>query len=155
MLKLLKKILGADSGKTAEADGFPRVQIATCALLLEMAHADEEFNPAESVLVETLLQDRFSLSAEITAELMHLAHVSRQASPDLYHYAREINAHFSPAEKLELIEALWRIVYADGRLDKYEEYLMRQVTRLLRLTHGQMIEAKLKVLAEAASGSSS
>jgi uncharacterized tellurite resistance protein B-like protein len=146
MLKLLKSILGAKPESSAVADRFSRIQIATCVLLLEMAHTDEEFHGAESVLIEDLLQNRFSLSAEATVELMELAHSERDAGLDLYHYAKEINANFTIAEKVELIESLWRIVYADGLLDKYEEYLMRQLTVLLRLSHRQMIDAKLKVL---------
>jgi uncharacterized tellurite resistance protein B-like protein len=150
MLKLLKNILGAKPESSAVTDRFSRIQIATCVLLLEMAHTDEEFHGAESVLIEDLLQNRFAFSAEAVAELMKLSHSEKDADWDLYHYAKVINENFTISEKVELIESLWRIVYADGLLDKYEEYLMRQLTVLLRLSHRQMIDAKLKVLDERA-----
>jgi uncharacterized tellurite resistance protein B-like protein len=117
-----------------------------------MAHTDEEFHGAEAALIEDLLHNRFALPPVAVAELIDLAHGERQASPDLYHFAREINENFTIEEKVELIEALWRIVYVDGILDKYEEYLMRQLTKLLRLSHRQMIDAKLKILDEVSAG---
>ncbi len=147
MLTLIKKMLGPRSPSEAE-DPSERVRVAACALLLEMAHSDEEFHPVEQTLVRDLLQHRFDLSDAATAELIELAQGARQESLDLYHFAREINANFSMEEKLEMVESLWRIVYADGLLDAYEEYLMRQLTKLLRISHRQMIEAKLKILSE-------
>ncbi|WP_432823752.1 TerB family tellurite resistance protein [Trichloromonas sp.] len=148
MLKLLKNMLGPGAQEPTPAHRYERIQVATCALLLEMAHTDEEFHEFESALIEDLLQNRFGLPPAAVAELIELGHGERHASLDLYHFARDINEHFTIEEKVELIESLWRIVYADGLLDKYEEYLMRQVTKLLRLSHRQMIDAKLKVLAE-------
>jgi uncharacterized tellurite resistance protein B-like protein len=47
-------------------------------------------------------------------------------------------------EKLQIIENVWRIAYADGRLDKHEDYLVHKLATLLRLSHKQLIEAKLK-----------
>ncbi|MBW2563131.1 MAG: TerB family tellurite resistance protein, partial [Deltaproteobacteria bacterium] len=49
-------------------------------------------------------------------------------------------------EKIEIIETLWRIVYVDGKMDQYEHYLMNMLKKLLRLSHDQLIDAKLKVL---------
>ncbi len=152
MLKLIKNMIGSKAQDTTPSHRYERIQVVTCALLLEMAHTDEEFHEAEATLIEDLLQNRFDLPPAAVAELIDLAHGERQASLDLYHFARDINEHFTIEEKVELIEALWRIVYADGMLDKYEEYLMRQLTKLLRLSHRQMIDAKLKILAEVPAG---
>ncbi|BCR05884.1 hypothetical protein DESUT3_29530 [Desulfuromonas versatilis] len=148
MLNLLRKLTGVagpEKGAAAEPD---RIQVAACVLLLEMAHTDGEFHAMEATLVKDLLADKFQLSAEATAELIALAQQEREASLDIYQFTRQIDANFSLEQKLEVIESLWRIVYVDGVLDKYEEYLMRQLAKLLHISHRQMIEAKLKVLAE-------
>jgi uncharacterized tellurite resistance protein B-like protein len=79
---------------------------------------------------------------------MALADRERRQSHDLFQFAKEINAHFSREEKLEIMDTLWRIIYADGVLDKYEDALIRQLATLLRLTHREMIEAKVAVLDE-------
>lgn len=152
MLKLLKNLIQGQAVEPLSAHRHERIQVATCALLLEMAHTDEEFSEVEETLIEDLLENRFALPSTAIAQLISLAQGERGASPDLYHFARDINEQFSMDEKIELIESLWRIVYADGMLDKYEEYLMRQLTKLLRLSHRQMIDAKLKILAEAPAG---
>ena len=69
-----------------------------------------------------------------------------QESVDLWQFAKLINENYSIENKIELIEILWRIVYVDGKMDKYEHYLMDKLGKILRLTHNQLIDAKLKVL---------
>ena len=76
-----------------------------------------------------------------------MAHQVRIESNDLHQFTREINNGFDQSEKEKIMEALWRLVYADGRLDRYEEALLRQLSSLIGLSHRQMIDAKLKVLA--------
>lgn len=151
MFERIRALIGGASAK--EGGGHERVHVATAALLLEMAHTDEEFHEMEAVLIQDLLRQRFELSEESIAELMQVAQQERKESLDLFQFARDINGNFSPQEKQELMETLWRIIYADGVLDKYEDYLVRKLATLLRLSHREMIEAKLKVLAEVSSQS--
>lgn len=147
MLNRIKTLLG--SGPAAEPDvEHERIQVATCVLLLEMAHTDGEFHAMEDTLIQDLLQHKFDLSEKATAELMEYARQEREVSLDLYQFARQINENFTLDEKLEMMEVLWRIIYADGVLDKYEDYLVRQLATLLRLSHRQMIDAKVTVLDE-------
>ena len=61
----------------------------------------------------------------------------------LFDFTRVINDHYSASQKLELIESMWRVAYADGRLDKYEESLIRQVAELTYVSHSDYIRAKL------------
>jgi len=39
----------------------------------------------------------------------------------------------------------WRVIYADGRLNAYEDHFVHRLAKLLRLEHEDLIEAKLKV----------
>lgn len=123
-----------------------RIQVATCALLLEMAHSDETFHDLEALLIRDLLQRKFDLSEELAAELMQFAQQERESRLDLFGFAREINQSFTREEKLDVMDVLWRIVYADGVLDKYEDNLVRRLATLLRLSHREMIDAKVRVL---------
>lgn len=135
-------------GETAEGNRFERVQVATCALLLEVAHSDGHYQSVEAKVVHDLLAEKFNLSAAAVAELVDYAQGHREESLDLFQFAREINAHFSREEKADVMEGLWRVIYADGTLDKYEDALARQLATLLRLDHKDVIERKLKVLDE-------
>lgn len=147
MLNRIKSLIGGGPAREP-AQEHERIQVATCVVLLEMAHADEEFHAMEETLVRDLLQHKFDLSEQDVAELIEFARAQRQQSLDLFQFTRQINEHFSRSEKMEMMEALWRLIYADGVLDKYEDYLVRQLATLLRLAHGEMIEAKVKVLDE-------
>jgi uncharacterized tellurite resistance protein B-like protein len=145
MLKHLQRLLGTASPAPGTKK-VERVQLATCALLLEIAHADSRLHDLEELVLQDLLQQKFDLPDQAVTELIALAQVERTQSPDLYHFAREINQNFSLEEKLEVMDGLWRLVYADGVLDRYEDALIGQIAGLLRLSHRQLIDAKLKAL---------
>lgn len=135
-------------GAVAEENRFERVQVATCALLMEVAHSDGSYEAVEAKVVHDLLAKKFELSAAAVTELIDYSHDHREESLDLFQFAREINAHFSINEKLDVMEGVWRVIYADGTLDKHEDALARQLATLLRLDHKDVIDRKLKVLDE-------
>ena len=145
MLNPLRRLLASVGSEDAGPD---KVQVATCALLLEMAYADRSLDPGEEVLLRDHLRGHFHLDAAALETLIAAARQARRESADLFQFAREINAACSLDEKLEVMETLWRIVYADGVLDKYEDALARQLASLLRLSPRQAIDLKLKVLNE-------
>jgi len=147
MFDKLLSLLSADAAPAAP-DHHDRIQVAVAVLLLEMAHADRDFQLLEARLIEQLLQQQFDLSREAAAELVSAADEVRSDSLDLQQFTSLINRHFSIEEKLEVMEGLWRLVYADGELDKYEDALARQLTGLLRLSPRQAIDLKVKVLDE-------
>ena len=81
---------------------------------------------------------------------MEAAKEELEGSIDLWRFTSLINENYTMAEKIEVIEEIWRIAYADGHLDKHEDYLVHKMADLLRLTHKQLIDAKLRALATAA-----
>ncbi len=147
MIGKIAKLLSSEPISDADQE-HERIQVATCALLLEMAHADKSLHELEEQVVHDILADKFDLSAESVAELSEYAQQERAESVDLFRFARVINEHFTIEEKHEVMEALWRIVYADGVLDKHEDALARQLTALLRISPKKSIELKVKVLDE-------
>ncbi len=136
------------TGEVAQNSGFERVQVATCALLMEVANSDGNYQLVEAKVVNDLLAEKFNLAPDAVAELIGYSQQLREESLDLFQFAREINAHFSRDEKLDVMEGVWRVIYADGTLDKFEDTLARQLASLLRLDHKDAIGRKLKVLDE-------
>ena len=124
------------------------VRIATCALLLEMAHTDGAFSELEKESILEVLKNKYQLSAEHAAALMKAAEEELEKSIDLWQFAKRINENYSTEEKIEIIETVWHLIYTDGVLDKHEDYLVHKLATLLRLSHEQLIDAKLKVLHE-------
>jgi uncharacterized tellurite resistance protein B-like protein len=131
-----------DSGRDTEHD----VRIATCALFLEMARIDEKFTAEEMATVLSIMKEKYGLSREHADALIAEADKELAQSVDLWQFARLINENYSIDEKIEIIEILWQMVYVDGKMDAYEHYLMSKLKNLLRLSHDQLIGAKLKVL---------
>jgi uncharacterized tellurite resistance protein B-like protein len=80
------------------------------------------------------------------AELLEASNENLQKSTDLWRFASLINQNYSIEEKIRVIEMIWRIAFADGNLDKHEDYLVHKLANLLRLTHKQLIETKLKII---------
>jgi uncharacterized tellurite resistance protein B-like protein len=119
-----------------------KVSIATCALLLEMAHADDQFSKEEMTNIMTILQNQYDLPEQDAREMISLAEEERKESLDLWQFTNLINENYSKEEKQKVVEILWRVIYTDGKVDKHEEYLMRRLTFLLNLDHKDMIEAK-------------
>ena len=125
-------------------DNDERTRIAASVILLEAAHADHECTDDElDHVVETLCTD-FDLSRKHAEDLLELAHRQRSQAVDLFEFTNHINNEFSREEKKAVLEAVWRIIYIDGLLEKHEDHFARKLTHLLRLTHKDMIDAKLK-----------
>ena len=108
-----------------------RIAIATSVLLLELAHADGEFDDRERHHLEKMIEERFNLEGEAREELLALAQQKRQTSVDLYAFTRVLNDHFTPEEKQSLSEELWMLVFSDGSMHHHEEYLMRRISDLV------------------------
>ncbi|MBW1824775.1 MAG: TerB family tellurite resistance protein [Deltaproteobacteria bacterium] len=149
MLGVMKKFFQQDAvpDKTEikEEDRAERIQVATCALLLEVANSDDEFSDIERDNIVQILERDFELSDEYAKELMELSDKEREESIDLWQFTNLVNEHYSIEEKIKIIEMVWKVIYADGKLDKYEDHLAHKLSNLLKLTHKQLIDAKLKV----------
>lgn len=145
--RFFEKLSDETRGEAPESDN--PIRIATCALFLELARIDETFTEAEVETILALLKTKYHLSEAHARALMEEADAERDASVDLWQFANLINQNYSVAEKIEVVETLWRIVFVDGKMDKYERYLMLKIGNLLRLDHDQLINAKLKVMKSA------
>jgi uncharacterized tellurite resistance protein B-like protein len=120
--------------------------VAVCALCIEIARIDGRFSKPELDTLLAILKEKYHLAGEHIDALMAEADRELGDSVDLWQFADLINHNYTTVEKIELIENLWRIVYVDGKMEAHEHYLMNKLSNLLRLSHDQLIEAKLKIL---------
>ena len=130
--------------ESSGADEAQTLQLATAALLLEMMRMDEKILPEERAAVTALVQAEFGLDAAATAELVALAESQAREATDYHQFTSLINKGFDPARKVRVVENLWRVAFADGRLDMYEEHLVRKIAELLYVPHSDFIAAKLR-----------
>ncbi len=147
MMDRLKSLFGIGEHEAGHRDVPERydISVATCALLLEMSYIDGEFDEAERQRLLSVLSHGYGLDREHARVLLETSKKELEGSVDLWRFASVINKHYSIEEKMRIIETAWEIAYADGRLDKHEDYMAHKMAGLLRLSHKQLIEAKLKV----------
>ena len=146
MLHFIRQALTGRGQEPAASstDREERTRIAAGVILLEAAYADHECTDEErNHVIETLRSD-FTLSQKHTEELLELAHRERSQAVDLFEFTNHINNEFSKVEKKAVLEAVWRIIHSDGQLEKHEDHFVRKLTHLLRLSHKDMIDTKLK-----------
>ena len=122
-------------------------QLAVAALLVEVAMADHTFTETELHNLGSILTQKFSLSHEERDELITLAKDETHHATSLHQFTQLINQYSSAEEKFKLMTAMWEMAYADGNLDKYEDYLIRKVADLIYVPHSEFIRAKTQVKA--------
>ena len=123
------------------------VAIAACALLLEIAHADDVFAPEERERIVRAVREDLGVPAADVAEVLRLAEEERRESVDLYQFTRLVGEKFSRAERLRLVEVIWGVVYADGALSAVENQLARRIAELLGFQHPEVQAVREKVKA--------
>lgn len=121
---------------------LPGVQVAACALLLELAHADGEFSESERSHIEGALHRHFALDDATTRELLELAANERQQSVDHFQFTRLINDQYDLSQKMVLAEVMWGVILADGKIGDHEAYLVRKLANLLDLEPGYLAQAR-------------
>ena len=149
MIEILKRFFTnepAGNFSSGNINQLHRVHIATCAILLEMAKIDGEFNDSERQNIINIFKDKYDLTAEEISSLIEASEEELERSIDLWHFTNEINKNYSPDEKIRIIETIWEVAYADGKLDEHEDYLIHKLSNILNLSHKHLIEAKVKVL---------
>ncbi len=153
MIGRIKKLFaaaGAEPPAVSGAGGADELHLAAAALLAEVALGDSEFDAAERTVIERLLRERFGL-----AEAGRLVDAAERAARDASHllrFTRVIKDNFSSAERIELIEMIWEVVYADGELHAYEDSLLRRIAGLIYVSDRDRGAARKRVLARRAAG---
>jgi uncharacterized tellurite resistance protein B-like protein len=120
-----------------------RLHLASAALLVELANADDQMDPKEQEVLLRILETKLQLDKTTLQNLWTLAHEEQRGATSLYQFTSLINEAYGYAEKVQLLHHMWEVAYADGRIDRFEEHLIRKVADLLYLTHGDFIRTKL------------
>ena len=122
------------------------LNLAIAALLIEMVRMDNKASPEEESQLYRILIEQYELKESEINELSSLATEELQDATDYYQFTSLINSHFGREEKVQMIEQLWRIAIADGKIDSHEEHYVRKIAELLFVPHSVFIKCKLKVL---------
>jgi uncharacterized tellurite resistance protein B-like protein len=112
-------------------------------LFIEIAKADGDFSEAERKRIIELMRSDFNLDENCIDELMELSEKKVKESISIYEFSTVINEQFNKDDKLKLLKSLWKVIYEDGKLDKYEDHLIKIIGTTLNLDHRDIISSKL------------
>lgn len=149
MLELIKDLLTGKKEKNEEIINLvpyeKKLQIATCALFLEVANSDDNFAKEEKENIYKSMKEIFGLDEQYIKELISLSEEQIRNSVSLYEFTDIINQNFSKDEKYEVVKNLWKLIYTDNKVDKYEDLFIKRISSNFHLEHKDLIAAKLEV----------
>ncbi|UUZ68847.1 TerB family tellurite resistance protein [Polaromonas sp. P2-4] len=147
MLQTLKDLFDtftASAQSPSQAEREHALQLATAVLLVEAMRADPAIDAAERNTVVAALRNKFALADDELARLVELAEQTAKSAYDYHRFTSSLNEHFTQAQKIQVIENMWQVAYADAHLDAHENHLISKIAGLLYVTHGEYIAAKMR-----------
>lgn len=146
MLQTLKNLLDSlisPAGETPQAQHHA-LRLATAVLLVEVMRADPACHDDERRAVLASLREKFALQDDELAKLVALAEQTAQSASDFHQFTSRVNDAFGHPQKIQIVEYMWQIAYADDHLHANENHLISKIAGLLHVTHGEYIGAKLR-----------
>ncbi|MFC2061834.1 TerB family tellurite resistance protein [Elusimicrobiota bacterium] len=122
------------------------ISLAAGVILLEVAYSDKDFADEEKDLIIDVFKKEFNMSEEESNELIEIGTRIINEDTNRWRYANIINENYSNEQKYKLIRMVWELIYADNKLDKYEDQLIHRLSKVLHVPHNKLIEAKVEVL---------
>ena len=130
-------------------DDVRLLPLAAAVLLLEVAWADHDIGDDELDHIRRALQTQFGLSEREVEEIVEESRASHDASVGVFRFTRAITDAWDEDQRVDLLEALWRLALSDDELHHYEEHAIRKIADLLYVPHTRFIEAKLRAKRDA------
>lgn len=141
MIEILKSLFSPDEQKSAKPDP-KQLAIAATALMVQLARVDHDHDERELQTIVDCAVKAHGFSAQEARDIVDDAQSQAESATSLYEFTGELNDHLSQDDKQSLLENIWRVAFADGRIDKYEEQLIRRIAELLHLNHREYIQAR-------------
>ena len=130
--------------KEGDKEKETAARVAAAALIFEAAMSDYQLDDVERQTIKDLIIEQFNLDRTDAMTLIALAESQAKEATGLHGFTTLINQNWSETERVNLMEKMWRVVYADGRLDDHELHLMRKIQRLLHIPQVDYVAGKLR-----------
>jgi len=143
MFKALKKLFGdAETARGATGQDRRHLHVAVASLLHEATRVDLSESGEERAVAEQALAQLFGLSREECARLLEEGRDKAQQLTSYFGPVAVIKRELAPHARAALIEHLWRVAYADGGLDPYEDHYVRKIGHLLYVSNTDIVLAR-------------
>lgn len=152
MFESLRNFLDEMTGGVQPADTFADddYRVAAVALLVHLANADGVVAEAERQRLRQLVQTRYALNPADTARLIARASEDEREAIDLFHFTRVLKRRLDDVGRQAVIESLWEMAYADGKVDELEESIISRVAELLGVSPRERVGLRQRVEREGA-----
>ncbi len=147
MLRTLKELFDSFTQLAptqSPAERARAVQLAAAVLLVEVVRAEASMDEAERTAMVNALRSKFALADDELERLLELAVTTSKTAYDYQRFTGSLNEHFTQDQKIQLVEAMWQVAYADAHIDANENHTISKVAGLLHVTHGEYIAAKMR-----------
>ena len=142
MLKHLKHLFEAPAPRPVPGLERRHLQVDVAVLLHEARRADYHPGDDEYAVAQRALTEMFGLSAEQCVAVLEEGRARAEQLTSFYAPLTLIKRKFSLEERVRLVEHLWRVAYANGRLDPYEDHYVRKIAHLLYVPNTQSMLAR-------------
>lgn len=144
MLKKIAEIFEKEVKK--EIPEFDESQLATTSLMILTAKYDGEFDEVEKAEILKMIRDFYGFDKIKIDRIFETALSLTEKANDIHQFTSELNKSLNDDEKLSIIKMLWKIVIADGRIDDYENALIRKISGLLYVDDVQVGQIKKQLI---------
>ena len=138
---LLNRLIQPEPAPLPDADA----RLALTALLVRVARSDNQYLADEMARIDEITQERYALDAGAAQALRAEAEALEAEAPDTVRFTRAIKDAVPYEDRLGVIEALWKVVLADGKREQEEDALLRLVSNLLGVTDQDSAKARQRV----------
>ena len=142
MLKHLKSLFEAPAGRPVPGFERQHLQVAVAALLHEARRADYHAGDDEYAVAQQALAELFGLSEKQCCAVLEEGRARAEQLHSFYAPVTVIKRDLSLEERIRLVEQLWRVAYANGKLDPYEDHYVRKIAHLLYVPNTQSMLAR-------------
>jgi uncharacterized tellurite resistance protein B-like protein len=140
--QVMNSLAAKPSAEREEAEREEMLRLATAVLMVDVARADHVFDETELDSVLKLMQENFDLAPRRAAELVEEAEAVAEDLVSVQHFTRRLHENLDEEEKARIVELLWQVAYADGRLDRYENSLVLKISDLLYVNRARVMRLK-------------
>ena len=143
LINQISDVIASPTTTTGDAEARDTaIRTATAVLMVDVARADYEFDADEFDSLLRLVQTHFHLPPEQAAALVNEADEKVDGLTSLHELTQLLHHNLDEREKAHVVGLLWKIAYADGRLDKYEDALVLKISDLLHVSRGKVMQLK-------------
>jgi uncharacterized tellurite resistance protein B-like protein len=143
MLKALRTLFeDDDAARAVSAQERRHLQVAAASLMHETTRVDLAESEEERATALAALTDLFGLDAREGVAALEEGREKAKHLTSYFGPVSVVKRDFNQAERVRFIEHLWRIAYADGRLDPYEDHYVRKIGHLLYVANTELMLAR-------------